>query len=312
MDPETRHRKTGPGGGWVVLGLVVLLGLVGAAIPPLRTRSVGRAVRTLPDTGFPAGGGDLEKDPRVLALREAYGALIDTVRFTDDDAVFVVGGQPIYFQDGRLLGENRLRYAHRFDPFFYEYSLGPLTEPPPLTGNPVRCTDLLDRLFGRTEPQIREHCRSLTFLGRSLFVNDFCRPALQEVEAEIRAAARTDEAVAAWMAGLKVAYSFMDKEIVGSASRSYHAWGLAVDLIPESYGRRQVYWKWSRVFNPQWHRIPIAKRWSPPQAVIEVFERHGFVWGGKWSHFDTIHFEYRPEILIYNRLLAEQAEPVYR
>jgi hypothetical protein len=28
---------------------------------------------------------------------------------------------------------------------------------------------------------------------------------------------------------------------------------------------------------------------------VEIFERHGFIWGGKWGHFDTMHFEYRPE-----------------
>jgi hypothetical protein len=28
-----------------------------------------------------------------------------------------------------------------------------------------------------------------------------------------------------------------------------------------------------------------------------VFEKHGFVCGGKWYHFDTMHFEYRPEII---------------
>jgi hypothetical protein len=39
-------------------------------------------------------------------------------------------------------------------------------------------------------------------------------------------------------------------------------------------------------------------------AVIEIFERHGFVWGRKWSHFDDVHFEYRPEVLLYNRLIS--------
>ncbi len=29
--------------------------------------------------------------------------------------------------------------------------------------------------------------------------------------------------------------------------------------------------------------------------IVEIFERHGFIWGGKWGHFDTLHFEYRPE-----------------
>ena len=24
---------------------------------------------------------------------------------------------------------------------------------------------------------------------------------------------------------------------------------------------------------------------------------HGFIWGGKWYHYDTMHFEFRPELV---------------
>ena len=34
-----------------------------------------------------------------------------------------------------------------------------------------------------------------------------------------------------------------------------------------------------------------------PQEIVEIFEKHGFIWGGKWSHFDLMHFKYRPELL---------------
>ena len=27
-------------------------------------------------------------------------------------------------------------------------------------------------------------------------------------------------------------------------------------------------------------------------------EKHGFIWGGRWYHYDTMHFEYRPELLV--------------
>jgi peptidoglycan LD-endopeptidase CwlK len=40
-----------------------------------------------------------------------------------------------------------------------------------------------------------------------------------------------------------------------------------------------------------------AMRNSYPQEIVELFEKHGFIWGGKWSHFDLMHFEYRPEVL---------------
>ncbi|MDD5211432.1 MAG: M15 family metallopeptidase, partial [Sulfuricurvum sp.] len=25
--------------------------------------------------------------------------------------------------------------------------------------------------------------------------------------------------------------------------------------------------------------------------------KYGFIWGGRWYHYDTMHFEYRPELL---------------
>jgi hypothetical protein len=54
------------------------------------------------------------------------------------------------------------------------------------------------------------------------------------------------------------------------------------------------YWQWSK---------PDADgRFSYkneiPWEIVEIFERHGFIWGGKWYHYDTMHFEYRPEILL--------------
>jgi hypothetical protein len=28
-----------------------------------------------------------------------------------------------------------------------------------------------------------------------------------------------------------------------------------------------------------------------PFDIVQIFEKHGFIWGGKWEHFDTMHFE---------------------
>jgi hypothetical protein len=34
--------------------------------------------------------------------------------------------------------------------------------------------------------------------------------------------------------------------------------------------------------------------------VIKIFEEYGFIWGGNWALIDTMHFEYRPELLLLN------------
>ena len=77
------------------------------------------------------------------------------------------------------------------------------------------------------------------------------------------------------------------RAIAGSNVRSMHSYGAALDLNV----KYADYWRWSTDRNaPLWkNRIPAE--------IVRVFERHGFIWGGYWYHFDTMHFEYRPELL---------------
>ncbi len=89
---------------------------------------------------------------------------------------------------------------------------------------------------------------------------------------------------------------YVCREIAGSARRSAHGWGIAVDLAPA----RAHYWRWQE-------RRPaggVLAEGSPgiayanaiPPEIVAIFERHGFIWGGRWYHYDTMHFEYRPEL----------------
>ncbi len=44
---------------------------------------------------------------------------------------------------------------------------------------------------------------------------------------------------------------------------------------------------------------------SYPKELVDTFEKNNFVWGGKWGHFDILHFEYRPEVLIKAKYFGE-------
>jgi D-alanyl-D-alanine carboxypeptidase len=54
-----------------------------------------------------------------------------------------------------------------------------------------------------------------------------------------------------------------------------------------------------------YRRINLKRKAHAEAARPGGFERAGFIWGGKWYHFDTFHFEYRPEIIA----LAKQGWP---
>jgi hypothetical protein len=78
--------------------------------------------------------------------------------------------------------------------------------------------------------------------------------------------------------------TFNCRTVKDTGVRSMHAWGAAIDLNTQIAD----YWLWNPK-NPYRNRIPAD--------IVDIFEKHGFIWGGKWAHFDTMHFEYRPELL---------------
>jgi hypothetical protein len=86
--------------------------------------------------------------------------------------------------------------------------------------------------------------------------------------------------------------TFNWRYVRGTNRLSAHSFGIAID-INVNYSN---YWKWERT--DQFGNLEYKNR--IPLEIVEIFEKHGFIWGGKWYHFDTMHFEYRPELLIEN------------
>ena len=79
------------------------------------------------------------------------------------------------------------------------------------------------------------------------------------------------------------------RSIAGTDRNSPHGYGIAIDI---AIGYAD-YWRWTKP-NPAGIR-PFRNR--VPMEIVRVFEAHGFIWGGHWFHYDTMHFEYRPELL---------------
>jgi hypothetical protein len=77
--------------------------------------------------------------------------------------------------------------------------------------------------------------------------------------------------------------------IAGTNRVSAHGQGIAIDIAL----KHSDYW---RNASPAKDGSYAYKN-AIPMEVVRIFEKHGFIWGGKWHHYDTMHFEYRPELL---------------
>ena len=82
------------------------------------------------------------------------------------------------------------------------------------------------------------------------------------------------------------------RTVADTGEPSMHSWGAAIDIN----ATHADYWLW--------HSSGLSSAGPVnriPLEIVAVFERHGFIWGGTWSHYDTMHFEYRPELLDQNQ-----------
>ncbi|MDR0315419.1 MAG: M15 family metallopeptidase [Treponema sp.] len=251
----------------------------------------------------------------MKALAAAYPERIERAAFRSGDWAVSIQGIWYYYAGGKLLPEELRSRAAEFDPQpFYNYpaELPPWRQVSPedaerfrnMANNrsqnpPRRSQHFFDALWrAHTREESYERIKTIRFLGNPVMVHYAILVKLALVEEQILAEAARDPQVRAWVNNVSTLDSWNWRSIADTQSRSFHAYGAAIDILPRTTGGRESYWLWASRSRPEWWNISYEQRLHPPSAVIKAFESRGFIWGGKWLFFDTMHFEYRPEILI--------------
>lgn len=180
---------------------------------------------------------------------------------------------------------------HAFPPSSLEnmmaqpYSVGPISpvNAPQWDPGRVRSEKLFAHLYGDTAAKVRGELELVPFLGSQVSVHKKIRPALERVSARLAKLVENSPPIRPWLTNLGGTFNW--RTIAGTKRRSAHSWGIAFDLNPA----RADYWR-NAGPNPAWKN-------HVPESIVFAFEAEGFLWGGRWNHFDTMHFEYRPELL---------------
>jgi hypothetical protein len=259
----------------------------------------------------PAASGEAQ----MKALAQAYAGRIAKVAFREGDWAVRIGDTWYFWAHGRLLPEQLRRRWEEYASYrFYSYSrdLPPLRILDEVAGRalrerlqraavdpPERHQGFLADLYGAaSRAETESNIVTVSLMGFEVRVHRYIAEPLERVDSSLKALMQTDAEARSFVAGLKGVAGYNWREIAGTRSRSYHSYGLAVDLAPKSFGGKQTYWRWAMPQTDQWYAIPYERRWMVPAQIVKLFEDQGFVWGGKWFFFDTMHFEYRPEIFI--------------
>jgi hypothetical protein len=220
------------------------------------------------------------------ALVRAYP---DQLTSHDDTDLIWRDGTRQKVTDGKLdkSFDEKLRNASILDQLSLIYPQGPLTNPPGPHDDPgrFRNSQFFDKMYGNCEKgETQEHLTRVEWLPGSgtgsvevTTVNGIAER-LRDIAKEIAQLPAPIKGIAYPSAG-----AFNCRTVRDTGKRSMHAYGAAIDLNPKFAD----YWLWGRG----------GYRNRVPYEIVAIFERHGFIWGGKWGHFDTMHFEYRPELL---------------
>ncbi|MDR2588340.1 MAG: M15 family metallopeptidase [Spirochaetales bacterium] len=251
---------------------------------------------------------------QTLAFARAYPGRIAERAFRSGEWALRIGDSWYSWARGRLLPEEeRLRWEE-FTGLRFQYSKG---LPPVRTLSdeekkrlkeqlahskekpPRRHEEFLSRLLeAGTQKEAESRLVRVSVMGFPLRIHKIAAESLAAVDADLKLLAEKDAEARRFFAGISHIGSFNWRPIAGTSSRSLHGYGLALDFIAKSWGGKVYYWRSIMDKSEDWFELPYEKRWMIPLQVVEVFEKHGFIWGGKWLYFDTIHFEYRPEVML--------------
>lgn len=234
-------------------------------------------------------------DPMEIALETAYpGAVLDSAGRT----FRTPGGMVIAFAPARVVGPAaRLDGATLGDMFSYPYPLEfdlILRHTAWFDPGRVRNDAFFRAMYFETEASAQASLARVTYTGPAL-QSTFAVTTKNCVATQLDAALTEVAAIGVNFDPFfdAVGGSFNWRVIAGTDRLSSHSFGSAIDLNPMLGG----YWRWTGAAEGQ---VTDYKN-NIPENLVKVFERYGFIWGGKWNHFDGMHFEYRPEMILFAR-----------
>jgi hypothetical protein len=237
------------------------------------------------------------KNPENLEthLDRLVAAYPETIQGFDKEALTLRDGTRLPLSDGR---ENKsfdelLNDPDIGDMFAFDYPAGAKPSQPPRNFDPgrIRNEALFRALYGDCDKgEVTPRMQNVSWVpaqgGGQLSFN-----AGHGAAKALAAVSRELETLSGDFAKYLVpsAGTYNCRAIAGTNRQSMHGYGVAIDINTEY----SAYWQWAKPGADGLHK------WTNriPAEIVEIFEKHGFIWGGRWYHYDTMHFEYRPDLV---------------
>ncbi|MCH3963210.1 MAG: M15 family metallopeptidase [Clostridium sp.] len=236
----------------------------------------------------------------ILCLMMAYPEYIKNIEKDNRGNVYIImkSGNKILYDDKKEKNfDEKLFNTDVQDMMEQKYPLGKINGVMDKNVDPgrLRVYPILKELYGDSKNEVESNLQ-MADLGYRRFQfnrNNGAARSLENAVKEILPLAEGNSNISNSLFPCSGTFNY--RNISGTNIRSPHSFGIAIDLARD----RRDYWKWVDKSEGS------ARIKAYPQEIVNAFEKNNFVWGGKWSHFDTLHFEYRPEIIFKARYFGK-------
>jgi peptidoglycan L-alanyl-D-glutamate endopeptidase CwlK len=156
----------------------------------------------------------------------------------------------------------------------------------------IRNDSFFKSMYGATAAAVKQKLVAVTWLPHTA-PQQLMVTTVNGVDKQLQAVSDEIEQLPAMLKyAEKAAGTFNWRMIKGTNRPSTHSYGIAIDINTNFSN----YWQWDNKTTDENKSVPNYVN-RIPWEIVAIFEKHGFIWGGKWYHYDTMHFEYRPELL---------------
>lgn len=256
-----------------------------------------------------------QKEQACTTYKRAYPEFI---KATDGDCIIWHDGTKMPISDGKESSrtfQDRLDNATLLDQVSMPYLIGSEYKSTVLQKDydpgRFRNNNFFKKMYGKTQDEVQKNLVTITWLPKTFQkkheiqvtkINGIAEK-LQHISQEFDQLVSQKPNMAEYLK--EPGGTFCWRMIDGTDRPSAHSFGMTIDINVEN----SHYWLWDykkeqaipaeiniKEQGVDNNKFPLYRN-TIPWEIVEIFEKNGFIWGGKWNHYDTMHFEYRPELI---------------
>ncbi len=249
------------------------------------TISIEKADSTLSTAEIPLG---------VRALLASYPEFIKSY---SDGSITLSNGEEVIYDDKKVKSSvERMDNADIEDMFTQPYDTSVWMPAQNYDPGRIRNEKLMKYMYGGTVQEVSKNLVKVKWFNQQLRFSKIngAADSLRAVEKELSALP------ASYRKYFDQSSTFNWRKVRGSDRLSAHSYGMTIDICT----KYSDFWRWKNPGKEETDEITYVNR--IPKEIIRIFEKHGFISGARWYHYDTMHFEFRPDLIIYSGMTQKQ------